>query len=163
MYIRKSTRREFVIRSVRMLAMIAGLFMFLRFRTVLNFHGVVNSVFVIMVVAGLSAAFAYAGKIANFLIWEDCEISNRSMFRRFFISLIIGFICFGIHYLMTYPQRDGFYERSHYPESILTITAIIIGLFVTFSVFAGWYLVLYFAALAKHLKTKKETPCETNE
>ncbi len=163
MTFRNSTRKEFVIRSVRMLALVAGLFLFTNFSYSLNFHGAANSVFVILVVAGLSAAFAYAGKIANFLIWEDCEISNRSMFRRFFISCIPGFICFGIHYLMTYPQRDGFYERSHYPESILTLTAIILGLFVTFTVFAGWYLVLYFAALAKHLKSKNETPCETNE
>lgn len=151
------TRSEFITRSIRIVALVAGLFIYNRFRYMVNF------VFILLLEALVVFAIVYARKLAEYLIWKDCEVSNKSMFIRFFISCVPGIISFYIQYLITYPQRNSFYETSGYPASMLTLTAIIIGLLVTFTFFSGWYLTLYFIELIKHLKSRKDIQCKTSE
>ncbi len=101
-----------------------------------------------------SAIFAFARLIADKIIFEDKKINLKLFFIRLLISIFLGIIIGAWRYTVTYPLRADFYEKTHYPPSMLTLEAIVIGLFSFISILTSWYLLPFIYKTIKNLITK---------
>jgi MFS family permease len=155
MAIKNNTRREVIAGSIRIASLLVGLFIFPHLKFALQFYVGLDFWEPLISAIILVALFLFAKKIAKFLIWEDVEVNTKSMFKRFLISCFAGIVWFGLQYYLTYPQREGFSERTKYPASMLTLHAIFMGIVAALVVFVIWYFILYLIALVRHLKSPK--------
>ena len=72
---------------------------------------------------------------------------------RLLISLCLGILIGAWKYTATYPLRRDFYEKTHYPPSMLTLEAIVIGMVAFISVVILWYLLPFLYKIIKNLIT----------